>query len=53
MVRDSAQAAIQPFICACVDSPNSSSYHIRGNEMNCLGSSEYLAVDVIYSCQFP
>ena len=23
---------------------NSSSYHIRGNEMNCVGSSEYMAV---------
>ena len=23
---------------------NSSSYHIRGNEMNCVGSSEYMTV---------
>ena len=27
----------------------SSFYHIRGNEMNCLGLSEY----VIHSCQVP
>ena len=32
------------FVCACAGSSNSSSYHIRGNDMNCLGSSEYMAV---------
>ena len=32
---------------------NSCSYHIRKNEMNCLGSSEYMTVFVIYLCQFP
>ena len=32
------------FVCACRSLSNSSSYHIRGNEMNCVGSSEYMTV---------
>ena len=28
---------------------NSSSYHIRGNEMNCVGSSEYMTVFTPFS----
>ena len=32
------------FVCACAGPSNSSSYHIRGNEINCVGSSEYMAV---------
>ena len=32
------------FVGACAPSSNSSSYHIRGNETNCVGSSEYMTV---------
>ena len=33
------------FVCACAVPSNSSFYHIRGNEMNCLlGSREYMTV---------
>ena len=33
------------FVCACAGSLyNSSSHHIRGNEIKCVGSSEYMIV---------
>ena len=32
------------FVCACAGPSYCSSYHIRGNKMNCIGSSEYMTV---------
>ena len=32
------------FVCACAGPSYCSSYHIRENKMNCIGSSEYMTV---------
>ena len=45
-----SRGTVVSVFCLHAQAPsNSGSYHIRGNEINCLGSSEY----VISSCQFP